>query len=84
MMDVEQLVADMVSEDHIIAAELGKKLSDMFPNIRTGYLVSERAKYHALDIVIKINLAFQFFPPSFFPLPSDLKDQCSTCRRSAL
>ena len=39
VMDMERLVAEQVSEDHMIAAELGKKLSDLFPNIRPGYLV---------------------------------------------
>lgn len=41
MMDLEKLVASQVSEDHVVANELGKKLSDIFPMIRTGYLVSK-------------------------------------------
>jgi len=39
ILDLEKIVANEVTEDHMIAAELGKKLCDVFPNIRTGYLV---------------------------------------------
>lgn len=35
----EQRAASVISEDHIIANELGKKLHDIFPTLRTGYLV---------------------------------------------
>lgn len=38
-MDVERFVAGRISEDHVVAEELGKKLSEIFPMIRTGYLV---------------------------------------------
>jgi hypothetical protein len=36
---LEKKIASEVSEDHVIAGELGKKLADVFPTIRTGYLV---------------------------------------------
>ena len=39
-MQEEREAAAEISDDHIVAFELGNRLSELFPTIRTGYLVS--------------------------------------------
>lgn len=41
---LERAAADEITEDHVIATDLGRKLHDIFPTLRTGYLVGRGAR----------------------------------------
>ena len=38
--DQENLLASKITDDHIIASEMGQNINNLFPALRTGYLIS--------------------------------------------
>lgn len=49
---MERAAADEITEDHVIATDLGRKLHDIFPTLRTGYLVG-RQKVELIVLTIE-------------------------------